>query len=266
MTIGSFAFQIGLQAGWFNSLTWLAPWAWAASGALWVWWLISHPKIEKEWLRGFHEKVGKFIHPIRLALSLIVFLAIGLIVTALVRKPQAQQAASIEVAEPAEAPAAHRSPKRIQPTTPAPGSLSSSDALGQTLAQVTEALRDVCAQWQSEEHSLQAQKHDAITNDVESLADRTRHANEVEFQIKLLNQKYSGQVAHAAAQANSLRGVLKLRIPKGEEIIEDNTEDETFQQLVDNANAAKEPSLCPSSAMIAAANYLDNLGKRVPKN
>jgi hypothetical protein len=88
MTVGSFAFQLGLQAGWFNSLTWLAPWAWGTSGALWVWWLISHPKIEKEWLRGFHEKVGKGIHPIRLALALLVLLVIGFVITALVRKPQ----------------------------------------------------------------------------------------------------------------------------------------------------------------------------------
>src|SRR5579872_6740373 len=93
MTISSLAFQLGLQAGWFNSLTWLAPWAWGTSSALWVWWLISHPKIEKEWLRGFHEKVGKGIHPIRAAVSLFFLLFIGLIITAMVRKPQAKQIA-----------------------------------------------------------------------------------------------------------------------------------------------------------------------------
>lgn len=58
MTVGSVAFQLGLQAGWFNSWLWAAPWAWGASVALWVLWLISHPRVEKEWMKEFHLKMG----------------------------------------------------------------------------------------------------------------------------------------------------------------------------------------------------------------
>jgi hypothetical protein len=84
MTIGSVAFQLALQAGWFNGLTWAAPWAWGLSAALWMWWLISHPKIEKEWLKAFHLKVGRGIHPIRALLCLIVLIIISLWITSIV--------------------------------------------------------------------------------------------------------------------------------------------------------------------------------------
>ena len=77
-TFGSFAFQLALQAGLFNSLTWLAPWVWGVSFALWVLWLISHPKVEKQWLKSFHETVGNGIHAIRITIAIGVFFVASL--------------------------------------------------------------------------------------------------------------------------------------------------------------------------------------------
>lgn len=87
MTIGSFGFQLGLQAGWFNRLTWLAPWAWGLSAALWLLWIITHPKVENEWLQALHVKLGPKIHPIRIALCLVVLLCVSLGIGALVKNP-----------------------------------------------------------------------------------------------------------------------------------------------------------------------------------
>jgi hypothetical protein len=95
MTIGSFAFQLGLQAGWFNGLTWAAPWAWGASSALWLWWIVTHPRIEDEWLKSLHVRLGKSIHLIRLALCLVILLCVGFGVRALVKRAQKPIAANV---------------------------------------------------------------------------------------------------------------------------------------------------------------------------
>jgi hypothetical protein len=110
--LGSVAFTMSVDAGYLRDSAWAIPWIWGLSAALWLWWLISHPKIEKEWLKGFHEKVGKGIHPIRLALSLIVLLAVGFIITTVVRKPQTQ---AVGVANQQNTPANTTSPATVSP-------------------------------------------------------------------------------------------------------------------------------------------------------
>jgi hypothetical protein len=94
MTIGSFAFQIGLQAGWFNNLVWIAPWAWGLSAALWVWWLLSHPKVESEWLKQFHIRAGRGIYVIRALLCLLSFFVVGVGIMWLMRSKTDTVAAS----------------------------------------------------------------------------------------------------------------------------------------------------------------------------
>lgn len=86
VTVGSFAFQLGLQAGWFNRWLWAAPWAWGLSVGLWFMWIISHPRVEKEWLKDFHVKVGWGIHLVRAVICLIVVIAVSLTITALLRR------------------------------------------------------------------------------------------------------------------------------------------------------------------------------------
>jgi hypothetical protein len=110
MTVGSFAFQLGLQAGWFNGVMWIAPWAWGASAAMWLWWIITHPKIENEWLQSIHVRLGAKVHPIRIALCLVVLACVSLGIRALVKRqggltaPQASRAASSTKAQNTQAP------------------------------------------------------------------------------------------------------------------------------------------------------------------
>jgi hypothetical protein len=86
VTVGSFAFQLGLQAGWFNGVTWIAPWAWGASAALWLWWIITHPKVEKDWLQALHIRLGARVHPIRAVLCLAMLICVSLGIRALVKR------------------------------------------------------------------------------------------------------------------------------------------------------------------------------------
>lgn len=44
-TIGAAAFQLTVLSGKLNSYTWLAKYLWIGCGAVWVVWLLSHPKI-----------------------------------------------------------------------------------------------------------------------------------------------------------------------------------------------------------------------------
>jgi len=121
MTVGSIAFQFGLQAGWFNSVTWAAPWAWGLSAALWMIWLLSHPKVEKEWLNTFHKKVGRGIHAIRIAVGIAALLAVALTIRAWTQRVQAKNSAgsgnqqSTQVAQPSPPP----SPQQPQSQAPA---------------------------------------------------------------------------------------------------------------------------------------------------
>jgi len=48
---------------------------------LWVWWLVSHPKVEKEWFKELHLKVGKAIHPIRFGVALMTLIIVALVIT-----------------------------------------------------------------------------------------------------------------------------------------------------------------------------------------
>src|ERR1700722_1038783 len=93
MTIGGLGFQLGLQAGWFNHLTWLAPWIWGLSAALWIIWLISHPKVEKEWLKAFHQKVGKGIHAIRIVVGIAVLVVVALTIRLWTQRVHADESA-----------------------------------------------------------------------------------------------------------------------------------------------------------------------------
>jgi hypothetical protein len=76
-TLGSVAFQMSVDAGWFRNSKWAIPWAWALSVSLWLFLIISWAPIREKWLRKFHDSVGKAIHPIRFGLCLIVFLIVG---------------------------------------------------------------------------------------------------------------------------------------------------------------------------------------------
>lgn len=144
--------------------------------------------------------------------------------------------------------------------------LSSSLAVSQKVAEASEALRGLCKQWQYDEHSLQAEKYDEEVNEIPPLDAHKQNVKDLEFRILLLNQNYGRKVVRTVADANGLRGILRLRIPTGEEIVEDDTEEQTFQELMEAVSAIRDPMRCPASAMTAAANYIDNLGKRVPKN
>jgi hypothetical protein len=134
------------------------------------------------------------------------------------------------------------------------------------LTEATESLHSLCKQWQEAEHSLQLQKYDEETSEMPPLEDHKKNANQVAFQITLLNQNNSRKLVRSVADADAFRRVLLAKIPKGEDIIADSTEEQAFQQLRDDANAVKEPGSCPATAMNAAADYLDALERRVPKN
>src|ERR1700733_9491773 len=77
-TVGSWAFQMSVDAGYMKHFTWGVPWVWGVCVALWAFWLISHETVKTKWLKGFHDRVGKGVIPIQLAVSLVVFLLVGI--------------------------------------------------------------------------------------------------------------------------------------------------------------------------------------------
>lgn len=103
MTIGSVAFQLGLQAGWFNRLTWLAPWAWGLSAALWLWWVVTHPKIEDDWLKALHVRLGSRVHLIRIFLCVVVLICVALGIRATIEHME-PTAATVAQSAPATSP------------------------------------------------------------------------------------------------------------------------------------------------------------------
>lgn len=78
--VGSVAFQMSVDAGWFHNFGWAVPWVWALSAALWSFWLVSHPRITDGPLKNFHTRLGRGIHVLRFALCLVIFILGGLLI------------------------------------------------------------------------------------------------------------------------------------------------------------------------------------------
>jgi hypothetical protein len=109
--IGNIVFQMSVDAGYIRHFTSAIPWLWGLCAALWIAWLITHDKIVKQWLKELHERLGRGIQPIRVAVCLLVFLGVSLGLRALI-KPAPQIAAAPVAPTPTATPA---SP---QPETP----------------------------------------------------------------------------------------------------------------------------------------------------
>ena len=76
--LGSGAFQMTVDAGFFRQFTWSVPWVWGACFASWTVWLVSHETVKTKWFKRFHERVGRGIIPIQVALGLLVLLLVGI--------------------------------------------------------------------------------------------------------------------------------------------------------------------------------------------
>jgi hypothetical protein len=85
---------MSVDLGYFRHIDWAVPWVWAMCAALWVGWLISHDKVSKAWMKPFHERVGRAIHPIRILICLLVFLGTGLALRAIMKPQEATRVAA----------------------------------------------------------------------------------------------------------------------------------------------------------------------------
>jgi hypothetical protein len=85
--VGSVAFQMTVDAGYIRGFAWAVPWVWALCASLWAGWLLSHDKLKIK-LQGFHARVGKGIHPIRIGLCVAIFLLVGFALRAILPKSE----------------------------------------------------------------------------------------------------------------------------------------------------------------------------------
>src|ERR1700692_4114149 len=96
-TLGGVAFQMSVDAGWFRNFGWAVPWVWALCAALWCYWIVSHPTITDGRLKGFHDRVGRGIHVLRIALCALVFIFSGFLIRVATRSLHQQSSGAITV-------------------------------------------------------------------------------------------------------------------------------------------------------------------------
>jgi hypothetical protein len=122
-TLGSAAFQMSVDAGYFHNFKWAIPWTWALSLALWMFLATSYPPVKERWLKSFHDFVGGWIHAIRLVICAVVFVVVGLGASFAMRdKRQTQIAATQTMPAPSfsqAADAGNQSPPSQQAQPPA---------------------------------------------------------------------------------------------------------------------------------------------------
>jgi len=93
---GSAAFQMSVDAGYLKNYAWAVPWVWALCLALWGLWLVMHQKVHQEWFRSFHDRIGRWIIVLRIALFVGVFFCVGYLVKGIVKKPIASMTAKAD--------------------------------------------------------------------------------------------------------------------------------------------------------------------------
>jgi len=88
-TLGSVAFQMSVDAGYVRDYAWAVPWVWALCVALWALWLVTHDKVRNQWLRSFHDRAGRWVIALRIALFVMVFFCVGSLPGWILKKPVA---------------------------------------------------------------------------------------------------------------------------------------------------------------------------------
>lgn len=101
-TLGGLAFQMSVDEGWFRNFGWALPWVWALCAALWCFWIVSHPRVTDGRLKGFHARIGRGIHVLRVALCALVFVFSGFLIRVATKalRPQSLGVAAASAAQP----------------------------------------------------------------------------------------------------------------------------------------------------------------------